>query len=212
MEQFRQIGVKSTAAVVFMIAIWLVAHGREIRSVSRQEMNRQADLVVIAKPVSSKDTTERSMLTDIYPNTVSVIKLPTRWDCTVLQGDEVKLVPHGLKRPLFEFIASNTNVSFVKDPDAPKGTKNPIIPLCFFRQTEKAEIMKVIETESSLSWNIPVYFGEIDEFVVVTSPAYVNGGVFAPEARRALRPMWQLLRDIIPNKEKSEVDELAADN
>jgi hypothetical protein len=146
------------------------------------------------------------------PATVSVIKLPTGWDCRMLQGDEVKLVPHGLKRPLFEFVASNTNVSFVKDPGSPQGIKNPVIPLYFYRQADKAEIMKIIEKEIVFSWDIPVYFGETDDLVVVTSPAYVNGGVFTPEARRALRPMWQLLRGIIPNRENTRVDEFAADN
>jgi hypothetical protein len=47
---------------------------------------------------------------------------------------------------------------------------------------------------------------------VVTSPAFVNGGLFTLEERRALRPMWKVLRDLIPNKEKTGVDELAADN
>ncbi len=72
--------------------------------------------------------------------------------------------------------------------------------------------MKVIEKERIYSWNIPIYFGETDEFVVVTSPAYVNGGLFTLEARRGLRPMWKVLRDLIPNKEKTGVDELAAED
>jgi hypothetical protein len=290
LEQFRQINMRTTFTVLFMIGIAFVAHGRPIQSMSYPEMIHRADLVVIAKPVSTTNTAEKSVLPDVYPNNrvigvdtefavrlvtkgdnnlkklvlhhfrlanpdapsidgpmlasfdpsrrdcfllflhrdsdgryspvtgqtdpdgVSVIKLPVGWDCTVLQGDDVKLVPHGLKQPLLQFVASNTNVSFVKDPGAPQGTKSPVIPLYFYRQTEKAEIMKIIEKESVLSWNIPVYFGETDEFVVVTSPAYVNGGVFTPEARRALHPMWQVLRDVIPNRENTRVDELAADN
>jgi len=76
----------------------------------------------------------------------------------------------------------------------------------------KADVMKTIEKEQSYSWNIPIYFGETEEFVVVTSPAYVNGGLFTLEARKALHPMWKVLRDLIPNQKKTTVDELAAEN
>jgi len=91
--------------------------------------------------------------------------------------------------------------------------QSPIIPLYFYRHSEKADIMKIIEKESSLSSSIPIYFGETDEFVVVTSPAFVNGGLFTPEARHALRPMWKVLRNLIPKREKTgvDVDDLAAD-
>jgi hypothetical protein len=143
-------------------------------------------------------------------------KLPAGWNCTVHRDDDITLVPLGLGKPFFQVVASNRNVSFVRDPDAPRGPKmqSPVIPLYFYRQTEKAEIMKIIEKEGNLSSNIPVFFGETDEFVVVTSPAFVNDGLFTPEARRALRPMWKVLRDLIPKKENTliDVDDLAADN
>lgn len=46
--------------------------------------------------------------------------------------------------------------------------------------------MKIIEKERSYSWSIPVYFGETDKFVVVTSPAFVNGGGCSPRRRAGL--------------------------
>jgi hypothetical protein len=140
-------------------------------------------------------------------------KSPGGWNCTVYQGDDVKVVPHGLGKALFQVVASNTNLSFVKFPEAPRPTRqSPVIPLYFYRHSEKADIMKIIERESTHSWSIPIYFGETEEFVVVTSPAFVNGGLFTPEARHALRPMWKVLRDLFPKREKTGVDDLAADN
>lgn len=139
--------------------------------------------------------------------------LPPGWTFTVHQGDKTNFVPHGLEKPVFQIVAVNTNVS-LQFPDAHKGSKalNALIPLCFYRQSEKPEILKAIEKESVYSWSIPLYFGETDDFVVVTSPAFVNGGVFTPEARRALRPMWKVLRQFFPKKQDTQVDDLAAEN
>ncbi len=151
--------------------------------------------------------------TNVEPQVVRDIRtrLPVGWNCSFCQSKEVKLVPHGLGKPIFQVVAANTNLSFVKSA-VPRMTKqSPLIPLYFYRHSQKADLMKIIEKESIYSWSIPIYFGETDEFVVVTSPAFVNGGVFTSEARHALRPMWAVLREVIPNKEKTGVDELATD-
>ena len=152
--------------------------------------------------------------TNVEPQIVQDIrgKLPAGWNCQAHKSNDVKVVPHGLGKPVFQVVASNTNLSFVMVTNASHRTmQSPVIPLYFYRHSEKASIMKQIEMERLYSWSIPIYFGETHEFVVVTSPAFVNGGLFTLEARHALRPMWQVLRDLIPNKEKTAVDELAAD-
>jgi hypothetical protein len=164
-----------------------------------------------AEPDDAGDSTK------VEPQVVRQIraKLPAGWNCAMYQSDQVTAVPHGLGKPVFEVVTSNTNVSFsfVKFPNAPRpAMQSPIIPLYFYRHNDKLEVMKIIEKEAMYSWSIPVYFGETDEFVVVTSPAFVNGGVFTHEARLALRPMWKVLRDLIPKKERTLVDEMAADS
>lgn len=139
-------------------------------------------------------------------------RLPAGWTCTVHEGKDIKQVPHGLGSPLFHIVVTNTHVSFAGIPNTPTAEKqHPIVPLYFYPRSAKPDIMKIIEKERCYSWNIPVYFGETDEFVVVTSPAYVNGGVFTAEARRALRPAWTVLRELIPKREETQVDELAAE-
>jgi hypothetical protein len=45
------------------------------------------------------------------------------------------------------------------------------------------------------------------EYVIVTSPSYVNHGVFTERAKNAIRPMWNVLRIYIECKE----DEFAED-
>ena len=69
--------------------------------------------------------------------------------------------------------------------------------------------MEVIRKERAYSWDIPIYFGETGDYLVVTSPAYVNHGVFTEEAKKGIRPMWTVLRKYVENRERSNVDELA---
>lgn len=179
--------------------------------VKRHMNNLAIDLLLLALPslvafAGDSANVEAQVVREIRA------RLPAGWNCTVYQSKDLEKVPHGLGKPEFQVVAANTNFSFVKS-DVPRSTKQyPVVPLYFYRLSEKAELMKIIEKESVYSWSIPIYFGETDEFVVVTSPAFVNGGVFTPEARHALHPMWAVLRELIPNKEKTGVDEMAADN
>ena len=151
--------------------------------------------------------------TNVEPQIVRDIraKLPAGWNCAFYKGKDVKLVPHGVDKPVFQVVATNTNLTFEKALLSRVTKQNPVIPLYFYRHGEKAGLMKIIERERFGSWNTPTYFGETDEFVVVTSSGLVNAGVFTPEARHALGPMWKVLRELIPKKEKTTVDELAAD-
>lgn len=140
-------------------------------------------------------------------------KLPTGWTCTVHPGGEVARIPHGLGKPVSQIVVANPDISFPRAQLTPVDPKSgsPIIPLYLYPQADKAQVMQVIDKEKDYSWDIPIYFGETGDFVVVTSPAYVNGGCFGPEAKQAVRPAWKVLRELIPKKEKTGVDELAGE-
>jgi hypothetical protein len=67
----------------------------------------------------------------------------------------------------------------------------------------------VIKKERLYSWDIPIYFGETEEYFIVTSPLYVNHGVFTEEAKQTIRPIWKVLRQHIGNKGDKTVEQLA---
>lgn len=54
--------MKTTFTVILTMALALMAHGRPSRAWSYQEMIDQSDLVVIAKPISTTNTTEQLVL------------------------------------------------------------------------------------------------------------------------------------------------------
>ena len=79
----------------------LLAHGRPMRTWSYQELTDQADLVVIAKPVSTTNTTEHSVLPNTAPG-VRVIGVNTDFKVLVaLKGDQSlkTLVLHHCRLP-----------------------------------------------------------------------------------------------------------------
>ena len=79
--------MKRSIAVLLILATALLAQARTMKSWSYQELYDQSDLVVIAKPVSTQDTTEKSPLPNI--SSVQVVGLSTEFDISlVMKGDK----------------------------------------------------------------------------------------------------------------------------
>jgi hypothetical protein len=77
------------------------------------------------------------------------------------------IIVHGLEEPLFRADFVNPTATL----DTNRGTKvNPTIPLYFYDIADRPKVMEVVRKEMIYSWDIPVYFGETDRYVVVTSP------------------------------------------
>src|SRR5947209_6150406 len=75
-----------TAFLIFTTA--LLAQARLMRTWSYQELYDQADLVVIAKPVATHDTAEKTTLPNIAPD-VHVVGLSTEFEISVvLRGEK----------------------------------------------------------------------------------------------------------------------------
>jgi hypothetical protein len=157
-------------------------------------------LAFLAGCVSQTEPEGDALITSIQGN------LPDGWESTVEKTDGQKGHPHGLKEPVFRADYGNPNLLF--GTDRRKGM-NPSIKLYFYQIDSKPNVMKVIDAEREYSWNIPIYFGETEEYVVVTSPLYVNHGVFTEEAKKTIRPMWNVLRKHIECKEDRSVEQLA---
>jgi hypothetical protein len=59
--------MKTFTGIVLILTTALSAQGRIMRTWSYQELYHQADLVVIAKPVSTQETAEKATLPDVAP-------------------------------------------------------------------------------------------------------------------------------------------------
>lgn len=136
--------------------------------------------------------------------------LPPGWQLVVVEQERQKGHPHGLDEPLFraDFTNPGKQIMVPSSGDVPRKL-NPRIQLYFYGLDSKSHVMKVIERERKCSWDVPIYFGETNDYLVVTSPSYVNHGIFTEDAKNMIRPMWKALRKHIDNKEDKTVERLA---
>ena len=80
--------MKIITATLLIFAMTCLAHARLHQGWSYQELYAQADLVVIAKPISTQDTTEKATLPNGTPGAYHVVGLSTEFEISVvLKGD-----------------------------------------------------------------------------------------------------------------------------
>jgi len=80
--------MKKTITSFLILAVAFIAQGRPMRSWSYEEMYDQADLVVIAKPILTQETTEQAVLPNVTPD-VHVVGLSTEFEVrVVMKGDK----------------------------------------------------------------------------------------------------------------------------
>jgi hypothetical protein len=93
--------MKRIITSLLILTTALLAQARLMRYWSYQELYDQADLVVIAKPISTQDTTEKAVLPNTSPD-LHVVGLSTEFDIrVVMKGDKTlkKCVLHHYRLP-----------------------------------------------------------------------------------------------------------------
>ena len=78
------------ATLLALISTTFVADARAIQLLSFRELCKWADLIVVAKPISSKDTGEQTVLAHIAPD-ISVVGLSTELEVSVVLKGETSL-------------------------------------------------------------------------------------------------------------------------
>jgi hypothetical protein len=79
--------MKTVTIAILMLATTFLAQARFVRVWASQELFDQADLVVIARPIATQDTSEQAVLSDM--SGVHVVGLSTDFDVSVvMKGDK----------------------------------------------------------------------------------------------------------------------------
>lgn len=118
--------------------------------------------------------------------------LPEGWEMELITQEGLMGHPHGLDEPLFRIDFVNRTHQF----EAPGGQASfPSLRLYFYDIREKDAILETIEQEKIYSWDVPDYFDETAEYIVVTSPLYINGGCFSDEAMSLYTPLEKALKN-----------------
>lgn len=125
--------------------------------------------------------------------------LPEGWTYTVIDESGEMGHPNGLVEPIFriDFLNSNSTFfythSYSKKSDKIE-TYNPYLRIHFHPIGDKEKIMKTIEIERVYSWDIPMYFGETKEYIIITSPGWINHGIYTEEAKLLYAPLEETLK------------------
>ena len=111
--------------------------------------------------------------------------IPEGWNYTIItQNLEETKRPHGLWEPVAIVNFTNLNKEIEYYPDIKTDKKcNPSLQLYFYNIAEKQEILDIVAKERIYSWCIPIYFDETKKYIIVTSPCYINSGIFTEEAK-----------------------------
>lgn len=111
-------------------------------------------------------------------------------------SEEMTEIPHGLWKPeaIVKFVNPNKEIGYYSDVKTDKKI-NPSLQLYFYNIVEKQEIMEIIEQEKFRSWCIPIYFDETKKYIIVTSPCYINSGIFTEEAKNYYSPLEKSLKE-----------------
>lgn len=118
--------------------------------------------------------------------------IPEGWSYTIITEEGKMESPHGLEDPVIRIDFINPDVEFENSGKTKK--YNPSLRLYFYHSAEKQEIMEIIANESVYSWCIPIYFDETKQYIIVTSPCYINSGVFTEEAKDYYSPLEKSLK------------------
>lgn len=99
--------------------------------------------------------------------------LPKGWQSELIIENEIV----GNLKGLEEAIAK---INFINIQEKMASSKdrwfNPTLVLYFYNIKEKDRILEVIKVESIYSSNIPIFFDETKNYIILTSPLYVNAG------------------------------------
>lgn len=118
----RPTTVKRILAPLLLLVVPLVSNARLMRAWTYQEMFDKADLVVIARPLATKDTTEKAGLPPFGPH-VEVIGLSTEFEArTVMKGDKAvtKFVLHHYRLARPKEVVTNGPHLVAFDPASPR--------------------------------------------------------------------------------------------
>jgi hypothetical protein len=118
--------------------------------------------------------------------------LPNSWEMEVIDQKGTMGHPHGLEEPLFRIDFVDHTHQF---RDEGGRAISPSARLYFYDIRDKDPILETIKIEAMYSWDIPDYFDETVEHIIVTSPLYTNGGHYSEEAMALYQPIDRALKE-----------------
>lgn len=130
--------------------------------------------------------------------------IPNGWVCEIIESNfELNDIPKNAENPIAIIKYRNINREFIKYVD----TKvNPSLTLNLYPINQKKELIDFIKSQQIFSWCIPIYYGETNNYFIITSPCFINNGTFTNEADSSINDLHESLKTILTVKEYDLID------
>ena len=120
---------------------------------------------------------------------------PDGWECEVVTSNfSLSNIPAKTETPIAIVKYINLNVTFTRYDNA---KINPSLKLDFYPIEKKDALIEFIKSQQLYSWCIPMYYGETEDYFILTSPCFINGGAFTDEANESISDLHEALKSII---------------
>jgi|GEM_PF-3649991 hypothetical protein len=112
--------------------------------------------------------------------------LPDGWICRLADSSDSTVWPRGIFRPAFTLVFTDTVHSI---RDCARDPFHPNLTLCFYPDSLRDTIERIIDAQKIYSWCVPIKYFENNTYFIVTSPCFINNGCFSNEAAEDKSPL-----------------------
>jgi hypothetical protein len=123
----------------------------------------------------------------------------TGWECLLFKNDfSPGDIPRNADKPVAIIKYKNPSREFTISDNI---KVNPSLTLDFYSIKQKEALIGFIKSQLMYSWCIPVYYGETKDFFILTSPCFINSGIFTAKADSSISDLHKALEKIIIKKD-----------
>ena len=120
---------------------------------------------------------------------------PRGWNCEIIEGNfNTADYPESAGYPLAIIKYQNLDKEFVMFRDK---KLNPSLILAIYAIHQKIELIDLRRSQPANTWCIPIYYGETNDFFIITSPCLINNGSDTDEAEFCISDLQYALESII---------------
>jgi len=128
---------------------------------------------------------------------------PDGWECEIIENNfSLNDIPKNADIPIAIIKFTNPSREFDGFSDS---IVNPSLTIDFYVINKKQELLNFIKSQQIFSWCIPIYYGETDDYFIITSPCFINGGSFTEEANSSISDLHEALKSIMTIKDYAEL-------
>ncbi len=137
---------------------------------------------------------------DINPNLKDFCKVkPSDWECEIVESDfNMAEIPRNADTPVAIVKYTNPKETFegIGQIQLPSSLILDLYPI-----HKKQELIDFIVSQQIYSWCIPTYYGETEDYFIITSPCFVNAGTYTEDANSCMKELYTALDKIIIKKD-----------